>query len=250
MTILDRSYQCEFVPSKPTLPLLAFAGRKGSGKGAAADVLVREGWVPVAFADPIKRLVREVFGYPDAVLFGPSAARDEVQPCYRDLWPGVQSALTAGRCRAWFPRRSATEVRAHLADVLRALPASSILTPRVVLQQVGTTWGQGLDPRVWTRELAYVVTQLERGATYTPSRGFGPVADVRPPGVVVTDARFEHEFHCVKRLGGRVYWVERGLAPSGDSHASETDVIRDLADAVIDNTGDLRHLEEQVRRLV
>lgn len=47
----------------------------GAGKDEASKVLVEHGFVSVAFADIMKRFAREVFGFTDSQLWGPSEER-------------------------------------------------------------------------------------------------------------------------------------------------------------------------------
>ena len=66
--------------------ILGISGKAGSGKDTAASVLVREhGFVRVAFADELKRIVKRLFHWDDDRLWGPSDRRSEPDPAWGGL---------------------------------------------------------------------------------------------------------------------------------------------------------------------
>lgn len=65
-------------------------------------------------------------------------------------------------------------------------------------------------------------------------------------GLVVTDVRFPNEAERIKSLGGQVWEVQRPGLGSGDAHASETPLPRELVDRVINNDGSLDDLRKKV----
>lgn len=93
------------------LKLVALVGHAGSGKDTAARFT--GGW-PISFAEPLKRFCKEVFGWSDATVFGPSHLRNEPDPRYQR-------------------------------------PNGEPLTPRYALQTLGTEWGRQCDPDVWIK---------------------------------------------------------------------------------------------------
>lgn len=57
--------------------LIGICGPAGSGKDTAADFMVRYGgFAKVSFADPLKRICQDVFGFTRDQLWGPSAMRN------------------------------------------------------------------------------------------------------------------------------------------------------------------------------
>jgi len=88
---------------------------------------------------------------------------------------------------------------------------------------------------------------------------------------VISDCRFPNEIASIKRAGGQIIWVQRGLLPDwygmaflangGDSHnqeqlrslkihASETAWVGPEFDHIIDNGGSIGQLYDQVKNLV
>lgn len=104
------------------------------------------------------------------------------------------------------------------------------LTPRKLMQTVGTEWGRAMDPDLW------VLSFLNR-----PNVG---------SNVVVPDVRFENEAAAVRAAGGRMIHIERP-GTSTDNHASEAGIaIRfDLGDMHLLNNGSLGALQAQARRV-
>jgi len=79
--------------------------------------------------------------------------------------------------------------------------------------------------------------------------------------IVVTDCRFPEEIEMIRSLGGIIVLVDRGLpetihshldpfALCGGGHSSEQYISSIIADAIIDNTLDLDHLETQLDTLI
>lgn len=52
----------------------------GAGKGTLTEALARHKYVELALADPLKRFCREVFGFSVEQLWGPSEARNKIDP--------------------------------------------------------------------------------------------------------------------------------------------------------------------------
>lgn len=95
--------------------IIAFAGEAGVGKDTAANVLVREyGFFPLALAEPLKNIAKDVFDFSHDQLWGPSSSRNAPDPRYT--------------------REDGTP-----------------LTPRAALQRLGTEWGRWCDPTIWLK---------------------------------------------------------------------------------------------------
>jgi len=66
----------------------------------------------------------------------------------------------------------------------------------------------------------------------------------------IADTRFENEAQSIKDRGGIVLRIDRGLAKSNDTHASELGLPGELIDIVVDNNGTLYELEQSARTFV
>jgi hypothetical protein len=208
--------------------LIGIHGAAGSGKDTTANVVLRlvaerglRGEI-LAFADPLKRIAQDLWGFSDAALWGPSEKRNEPDPRWpRDhVWdrPAWIYGRTCARCR--------TAVESQ---------ACNPLSPREALQLLGTEVARQIHPDTWTRHL------LRRIAACS--------ADV----VAVPDVRFPNEADALRAAGGRVWFVVRpvgGLAGAAAVHASETSLRGYRFDATIDNGGTLEDLAERVKEAV
>ena len=96
-------------------------------------------------------------------------------------------------------------------------------TPRQLMQSLGTEWGrEHVSPDIWLSLAERRISQAR---------------EVRKPGIVFDDVRFDNEARLIHVMGGKVLRIERdGLAPSM-THASERGVSPELVDGTIVNTG-------------
>jgi hypothetical protein len=210
---------------------IAISGLAGSGKNEEANVLISEcGWVNVSFADKMKRICKDLYGFTDEQLWGPSEKRNA---------PDLR-----------YPRFMKAD--GEVADYL---------TPRLALQELGS-WGRKCYPDVWA-EYAMSVSKkvLDQNASYHHTVGL--LTDPYPAyqkkavdGVVISDLRFRNELEAVKRNGGKVWRVVRpgaGLEGEYAQHESETEqlTIPDSDfDLVIHNEGTLDDLKAKVRSVL
>lgn len=108
-------------------------------------------------------------------------------------------------------------------------------TWREAAQKLGTEWGRGLDPEIWTKIVRRKLESLA-GLKYRTR-------------IVLTDIRFENEAQVVRELGGQVWHMLNRSADLGVNagHISEGGVMyRPHEDELIDNSGSLDQLYEQV----
>lgn len=219
------------------LPVIGFAGTRGSGKDAAAlgclgaprDGGARAlppGWVPVALADDLKRRVAFAFGVPWPNLTGPSRTREQpvpVLPDWRERWGVVFGpALFAP---AWSPGgapyapgsdllRAIDVARANVWECIEAELAAEdsgpggTITARFLLQRVGTDFARRVHDGVWVDRLWATYAALCGGAGYRRTAGvidagpcyWPPEAPVppRPP----TFLPLPHDGETALSLGG------------------------------------------------
>jgi hypothetical protein len=127
------------------------------------------------------------------------------------------------------------------------------LTPRWILQYWGTeVCRRGFHDDIW-------IASLENKLRSSNDN------------IVISDCRFPNEIASIKRAGGQIIWVQRGVLPDwygmaflangGDSHsqeqlrslkihASETSWVGTDFDHIIDNGGSIGQLYDQIKNLV
>lgn len=231
--------------------IIGVSGVAGSGKSTTADFLANNhGFVAIALADPMKRFCREIFGFTNEQLWGPSSSRNAGDSRYIHRKAGSSGSTVIG-------------FDANGSAVVEPFPREDIyLSPRHALQQLGTEWGRACYRNVWIEHGIKVAKILMSGsdeAAYTPELGLhypknGLAFGVRRDGVVFSDIRFLNELDAIKGVGGKTVRLKRGEAAEYSSHASEAemqDVPDDYFDYVIDNRlYSLQELEVEVARMV
>lgn len=260
-------------------PLIILGGEAGAGKDtAAAHLAERYGAAVLAQADPFKRIAKDIFGFDNNQLWGPSHYRNKVDtrfgdhkvlaaalewvygaaksPVLDDVFPGATDTTR---------RRAASGLQDYFVDAchLRAGQDGG-LSARFVLQYLGSEWGRRVDPLVWVRySHAMAERLLAGGGTYLKDLGFVPVASFPGyPWVVVSDGRFRNEILAAKKVGGVALEVVRpgneasaqAVAAAGIAgHVSEAQlktVPPHFYDAQIFNTGTVADLHDMVGRAV
>lgn len=130
------------------------------------------------------------------------------------------------------------------------------LTPRFILQQLGTQVGRNIHEMTWVRKAFDTIERAARGdMVILPNlitREFEEVefAEGWADRWCIPDCRFPGEAEAVKAKGGIVIKVVRPSLVSNDSHASETEVDNVKEDYLVVNDGTLDDLEVQVRRIM
>lgn len=216
------------------LVLLAMAGQMGSGKDTSADHLVRNhGFTKLAFADNLKRLCMVAFDLTEAQCYGEKEKFEMFpQPIYLQE-SHVDSIL------AWVVHKNGFDVSKEQVVKMCGLVGTQFLTPRHILQFVGTE----------------VLRQCILEDYHTEVL----IKFIRAQGlqrVVISDCRFPNEKVKVKEWGGKTVIVTgRNTTQNADasqkSHASETS-LGDVSgyDYHIENTGTLEELYSKVDQVV
>jgi hypothetical protein len=201
------------------------AGNKGSagaGKSTVCNRLVeKHSFVEVAFADPMKRFLREVLDFSEMQLWGPSELRNAPDSRYVRQPKGSLGTLNG------LPN-----------------PAEDVhLTARHALQTLGTEWARReCWPDIWAAYAMRIAKEIltnrikydhVEGAT----DGTNSLRGAEPPrGVVFSDMRFKNEFDYIKKNGGKVIRVVRPvpLLEVSSGHQSEND-LNDVPDSEFDH---------------
>lgn len=205
--------------------IIGVLGPAGSGKDTVSDFLVSKyGFTKIALADPLKRICREVYGFTDEQLWGPSECRNQPD--------------------------------------LRYPTGRGFLSPRVALQTLGTEWGRAMFENTWMEYgLRMAEGILLQGGRYSQKKGlYDPgfierLFSKKPRGVVFSDIRFKNEVDAIRRRhSGFVVRIKRsGLAQVGVAgHASEEEQksLKDTDfDYVIDNNGSLEQLYKSITKM-
>jgi hypothetical protein len=232
--------------------IIGLCGQAGVGKDTVADFLVKNNnFVKVAFADPLKRICRDVFDFSNEQLWGPSAKRNEPDLRYRRALDPLSEGTIKGM-----------GVPAEYAH------PNAYLTPRYALQILGTEWGRACYPNIWVEYALRIASGLlkkyiinesiwrydsQRGLYKNGGPGYDPQYPTTPSGIVIPDVRFINEVDAIRKAGGFVWKIERpvpGLEGAAGQHASEQEqnsIDRGkFASALNNHNGPLDDLEQLV----
>lgn len=215
--------------------LLGICGQAGSGKDTVADHLcLQHQFVKVGFADPLKRICKDVFNFSDEQLWGPSEKRNAEDRRYpRPSLPGPGG--------------------------MGLLYDTGYLTPRHALQTLGTEWGRHCYADVWVDYAIRIHAKLQEGGwQYRPMNGLKMAAN--PPdfraNVVISDVRFRNEVEGIKKAGGYIFRIirpgaEGNVGVSGHASEMEQKSIPDaLFDGVILNASTIVDLFSNVSQMI
>jgi hypothetical protein len=223
--------------------ILAISALAGSGKDTVAQILVEDhGFVQVAFADVLKRILQDVYQFSDEQLWGPSECRnqqDERYPMeisfgdgeYRKIVDGVEGNTTP-HCLS--PRKALL----ILGDALREC------YPHTVVD-----YGLRISDRLLTKPEGF------EGYAYNRKHSLFP-AGRRAKGVVFSDVRLWRELTRIREGGGKLIRVTRpgaGLKGEDGEHLTESEMAT-IGDGefhhILVNDGSLDELRSKVANMV
>jgi hypothetical protein len=205
--------------------IIGLCGFASSGKDTVADLLITHaGFRKIAFADALKAELAEAF-HVEPIVFS--------RPEYKAR-PMEELALT--RCTE---RGYIDAALRHAATVRPGCEVNAELvrprTPRETMQLWGTEYRRSYDANYWT---GIVCKRINYYMTAMHERHF-----------VITDCRFENEVAALRSMGGWLWQVKRpgidSTSTNEGRHASATDGTQFEPDAVIGNTHDMKHLQQQ-----
>lgn len=208
--------------------IVGISGLAGSGKDTVANMLLEKvpGARKIAFAEPMKRFVSELYDWPLEKLED-YEFKETPDPRYVRL----SRARVLNMCRsspndgvALYEHLGLTEY--EYSDWV--VSAGVHLTPRRALQQLGTDWGRNCYENTW------VDYAMRRART---------LQDAGCPLVLITDVRFQNEADAIRAAGGIIIAVERPGVAKG-AHASEQGC--GVVDATVKNDSSLDLLHTRV----
>lgn len=216
------------------IPIVLLVGQANSGKDTIAKMMIEHRNASVlAFADPIKRLARFIFDLKEEYLWGPSRTRNTVIDAFQDdgAWEMAYGKILlmeklckekSSELENLLPEDSFPKLKSWFSEFRKSLNDKDI-TPRVVLQSLGTEFGRAYNKQIWTDiAIANCISLLSGGCSYTSQKGLA-VNEGASDMVVISDGRFRNEILAVKSVGGLVVKVECPQAGGDSSHASEVE---------------------------
>jgi len=210
-------------------------GNAGAGKDEAAKRLIQEhGFVPLAFADPMKRIIKEVYAFSDDQLWGPSEMRN--QPDQR--YPQHMSHGPA------------------IVDVVDGKTVPHCLTPRFALQTLGEEWGRNCYRNTWAEYALRIAKLIEAGGwDYDQKTGLTRRDGAPSRNVVITDLRYKNEAEAVQLGDGYLVRCKRVVPKLKvvPNHKSEVDLLSvhdDDFNWILNNDGTVQDLWNKVDEMV
>lgn len=205
--------------------IIGLCGFAGAGKDTVADLLTTHaGFRKMAFADALRGEISAGFNV-DLTQFGRSVSKQA---------PVAELALARG------PLEFAAMVLASMVndgtfDPRETTFAAFLAEPRSyrdVLQWWGTEYRRAQDPDYWCKRLSSTLhAHWQNGERH----------------FVICDVRFANEVNTLRSYMGWLWQVSRpGVDAGGNEHVSATDGSQFEPHARIDNSGDIRHLQQQV----
>ncbi len=200
--------------------VVAFLGKKESGKDTAGNVFIENGFDRIAFADPLKQFIMRVYDLDEKHFYGSND--DKTAPIQR---------LGKSACQG---------------------PEAPV-SGRMLMQYVGTEIFRALDPDVWARYINRYLLAVHKYNQRKTISGRVQRLLRRCKCVVVTDLRFPNEAHFLRSLRPHgvkvvIFYIDRDTKHK-DQHSSETMVeqTRKYVDAIIPNHGTLDEFLVHVR---
>lgn len=119
-------------------------------------------------------------------------------------------------------KRMLASIGVDISDLSKNVPVAFLdgrITPRIMMQTLGTEWGRNLQPDLWLRVWEH---ELNADAAV----------------VTVPDVRFDNEAEMIRSLGGIIIHIVR--KPNADmlavpAHASESGIKRVKGDIIFSN---------------
>jgi len=189
--------------------IIGISGKAGSGKDTISDYIVKNhNFIKIAFADSIKRILMEVYGFTYTQLWGPSEERGKIDPRYG---------------------KAVREFIQGFGDKGRELCLSTWINKTVnIIEKVHNTTG-------WT-----YIDHLGLQENYD--------YDFDSKSIIISDGRYLNELEALKKINAKLIRIirpENNLLGKLGGHSSETDqneIPNSYFDEIIINNGSLEDL--------
>ena len=134
-------------------------------------------------------------------------------------------------------KRMLAAIGVDVSDLSKNAPVPFLdgqITPRVMMQTLGTEWGRALMPDLWLKVWEH---ELDRHAQV----------------ITVPDVRFDNEADLIRELGGVIVHVQR--KPTADmlavpTHASEAGIRRHKSDIIFRNDRGIEKMAQLAAQII
>lgn len=228
--------------------VIGILGFARAGKDTVSEILAEaRGYQRMAFADPLKRIVMESFGFTEIQMWGSEKETPDPRYPREHVWNCSDSAATHDR-----------EPYCMCCRAIKNDPDREpcFLTPRYALQIIGTEGYRHCYEQFWAEKTLKDAEKIYQysGYGYLRTHGVHPQWEAERRSVVITDVRFITETNAILRNGGEVYRIKRkGIEKPPYDHPSETEQLKipdGMLNGVIMNYGTLEDLKDQVLKIV
>ncbi len=206
-----------------TSPIIMLCGSAGSGKDTAANMIVEI--MPktglISQAEPLKMIGEDFFGFSHDQLWGPSELRNAPDPSFdnADRWRFLMDRSNDSVVHEWLQYCGIPNQYNAFDSWLVGLYKQTFLdekqlTPRVMLQTLGTEFGRKIDHNIWAR------IAMDK----SKERLLAGEASL----MLITDGRFKNEVLNTKLNNGMAVLIMTPEVKSGNvgvqGHSSETEL--------------------------
>src|SRR6202142_402163 len=247
-------------------PIIGLAGKAGSGKSTVAKFIAdKYNAVEVAQADVMKRFIWRVFeNFTIEDLWGPSELRNKSVDLTDDE-PHIYFNFTE-TIDPWLDHllENKSDINNAKKRIEKWLdndicPKLKTITPRYLLQSLGTEVVRNFKPTVWSdHAIATAFNLLTPNWRYERAIGLIRESNRKPYNfVVISDVRFLNECLNINKINGINILIKRPdlvkLGGEEGNHSSETEldtIPKHFFDTIVWNDGSLQSLYGRIDEIV